>query len=484
MAGVFQKALRRLDSTPLEAIADTLSFETIDPGRLAERLELQRHGTERGKKNQPASRAKTFDSIEHTIITEIEEYHRRAIDRVTRSLEAYSARLRAFEFEQARIEIIAAINEAKANFLAEVHQGANELYQKRRTMIDATKDAENFKHRHRLQRQAHHPDSRFWIWGVLVGLFFVEAVLNSMLFAGGLPGGFLEGFSIAIIIAFINVIVGFAIGLYVVRFLLYQNLIIQLLAAVGLALDLAFNSFINLVVARFRTALGNNDPEAALISAFGVPPLEVFQRLTEIVGFQSYILIVVGILFHIIAMFDGFKFDDPYPFYGKYSRKREEAETDYTETKEQLINSLTNQRDKAIDEMENTSRSLSTSRKLAAQISENRHQTQQRFETYLDNLEQIANQLLALYREANSDQRTSKAPSHFGNNWSFPSRHQTHKESNGTATLFDDDIAKRTQEDLETGVVDVNEKYVEAVTTYQKIETMLEEKLANAEKAA
>lgn len=481
MTGIFQKALQRLDSTPLEAVADTLSFDSIDPGRLAERLELQRHGAERGKNNDPASGVKTFDSIEHTIITEIEEYHRRSIDRVTRSLEAYASRLRAFEFEQARIEIIAAINEAKANFLAEVHQGANELYQKRRKMIDAINDVEKFKQRQRLQRQAHHPDSRIWIWGVLAVLFFVEAALNSSLFAGGLPGGFLEGFSIAIGIAFINVVVGFAIGLYVVRFLLYQNFIIKLLAAVGLALNLASNTFFNLGVARFRSALNSIDPEAALATAFNVPPLEVFQRLTEIVGFQSYVLIGVGTLFHIGAMFDGFKFDDPYPFYGKYSRKREEAETDYTETKERLIEFLTEQRNKTIEEMEGASRSLSTSRKLAARISENRHQTLQRFDTYLDSLEQIANQLLTLYREANSDQRTTKAPRHFEKKWSFPSRHQPYKESNKKPHLFDDDIAKRTQEDLENGVVDVNGKYVEAVTTYQKIETMLEKELANAE---
>ncbi len=57
MAGLFQKAFQRLDSTPLEAVADTLAFETIDSGRLAQRLELQRHGAERGKKNEPASGA-------------------------------------------------------------------------------------------------------------------------------------------------------------------------------------------------------------------------------------------------------------------------------------------------------------------------------------------------------------------------------------------------------------------------------------------
>ena len=131
--------------------------------------------------------------------------------------------------------------------------------------------------------------------------------------------------------------------------------------------------------------------------------------------------------------------------------------------------------------MQDASRSLSSSRKLAARISENRVRTDQRFETYIDNLERIANQLLALYREANTAQRSSKAPRHFGTNWSFPSKHQLAQAPDGGAFLVDDDIAKRTQDDLERGVVDVNQKYVVAVREYQKIETMLEEELSNAE---
>ena len=483
MAGIFKKALERLDSTPLESVADTLAFETIDPGLLEKRLELHRHGVEQGQKNIPASGTNTFDSIEHTVITEIEEYHRRAVDRVTRSLEAYSARLRAFEFEQARIEIIAAISAAKSNFLAEAHQGANELHQKRRAVIEATSDVENFKTRHKIQRQSHPSDSRILIWAFLIMLFLVEVVLNGALFAGGLPGGFIEGLSVAIGVAFINVIGGFGVGLYVVRFLIYQNVLVKLMASAGLAIDLLVIASFNLGVARFRSALSSADPDAALVSAFGVSPLEVFQSLDEIVGFQSYVLIGVGVLFHIGAIFDGFKYEDPYPFYGRYWRKRDEAEIDYSETKERLIHFLTTQRDRTIEEMQDASRSLSSSRRLAARISEYRIQTQLRFETYLNNLEQIANQLLTLYREANSAERTSKPPRHYENGWTFPGRLKVSEGGGSVVTLFDDDIAKRTQEDLENGVVDVNENYIDSVRTYQKIESMLQGELSNAKTA-
>lgn len=480
--GAFDKALGRLNSSPLEAVSDTLAFETIDTSTLASRLELLRHGAERGAKNEPPTNSATLDSIERSIITEIGEYQRKSVDRVTRQIEAYSARLRAFDFEQARVDIISAIAEAKANFVAEVHQGANELFQKRRGVIDATKDVESFKAKHRIERQAHLPNSRMFILATLVVLLLVEAIMNGALFSGGLAGGFLEGIAVAVGIAFLNVVVGFGIGLLVVRFILYRNILFQLLAALGFIIDLALIAFFNLGVARFRTALSSSDPDAALISAFGVSPIEVFQRLGEITGFQSYVLVGVGILFHVFALIDGFKYDDPYPFYGKYWRKRDDAENDYAQTKEALIQTLTDQRDTTIKEMGDASRTLSTSRKLASRIAENRALTFQRFNTYVSNLEEKANQLLAIYREANREKRSSPPPNHFYEGWKFES-HEHSRYGVPESIKVDDDIAKRTQEDLENGIKDVSEKFVEAVTTYKKIETVLEKDLADAQAA-
>ena len=478
MAGVFAKALGRLDSTPLEAVADTLQFETIEPSRLADRLELKKHGAERGKRSDPSGDTQSFDSIEHTILEEIENYRRRAVDRVSRELEAYSARLRAFDFEDARLRIISAINTAKGNFAAEVHQGANELHQKRRAVLEATRDVDEFRTRHGIRRQAHLPENRTLIIGIVAALFFAEVAMNALLFASGLAGGAQEGFSTATALGALNVLVGFGAGLFVVRFLLYRNPLVKAVAALGLVADLAVASFLNLGVGRFRSALNSADPEGALATAFS-SPVEVFTNIGQISGFLSYVLVALGILFHVIAMLEGFKFDDPYPFYGRYWRKRADAETDYAETKEHLIQFLTAQRDETISEMQDASRSLATSRKLAGRIAENRVRHGQRFEAYIDLLERIANQLLSIYREENAAHRATPVPAHFKTSWSFPSRASLGAPAGPDLFAPNDDIATRTQEDLETGIVEVSEAYVEAVTTYKKIETMLEQDIDN-----
>ncbi len=480
MAGIFERALKRLDATPEERVATTLAFETIDAAKLADRLELETQGADRGKRNEPFSDAEAFDSVENTIIAELEEYRRKAIDRMTRSLEAYSARLQALDFENARVDILAAIEQAKADFIAEVHQGANTLFQKRRSVIEATNDVEQFRREHGITRQAHLPDSKIWIAGVLLALLIVEALGNGALFSGGLSGGFLEGSVVALGIAAINVIVGFAIGLYVVRFILYRNWFIRIAAFAGLLLELGFNAFVNLGVGRFRSALNSADPDAALFSAFGISPVEAFRQITEITGFQSYVLICLGIVFHLAAMFDGFKLDDPYPFYGTYWRIRETAENDYSQTKEGLIQFLTEKRDETIAEMQEASRSLTGARRIASRIAENRIQTQQRFRSYMDSLVTTGNQLLTYYREVNTRNRSTKAPPHFRERWSFK---DDITQGGGSDTASDGvDIVKKTLDDLEDGIEVVNRSFVEAVTSYKKIESMFARDLPDAQK--
>lgn len=463
----------------MEAVADTLAFDTIDPGVLAKRLELSRNGEQRGRANIPAAEAKTFDSVEHTILTEIEGYRRKAVDRVTRSIEASDRRLRAFDFEQGRLDIIAAINVAKVNFLAEVNQGADELYQKRRAVIDATKDLLRFKLKHEIERQAHLPENRLWASGIVALIFLIELALNASFFAGGLDGGFIEAFAVAAGIAALNVGVGFGIGLTAVRLLFYRNIFVRTAALIVLIVDIGLCTALNLAAALFRTALMSDDPATTLASAFKGPPLELLHRLTEINGFQSFILVGLGFLFHLGATADGFKFDDPYPLYGKYWRKREEAEIDYTESKIELITTLTQERDETVTEMKNVSGFLSSSRRIAARIGDGRASARSRFDTYLDGLERIANQLLTLYRESNRTNRETPAPEYFGAGWVFPNRQLGGSVTSNAATFPDDDIAKRTQDDLEKGIVDITNSYIEAVRTYAKIESMVEEDLPN-----
>lgn len=475
MAGLLRKAVSRLDTTPLEGVADTLAFDTIDVGKLANRLNLQQHGSERGKKEEPPNSSVVLDSVEQTIVAEIDEHRRVATDRVTRTIEAYTARLQAFDFEQTYIDVVRALTDAKSTFAADVHKGANTLYQKKHLVRGATTDVEEFRREHGLKRQAHLPTSRMLNVAVLLVLFLVEALLNASLFAGGLSGGLIEGIGLAVAVAFVNVVVGFGVGLYVVRFLRHRSVLYRLLAAVGLLVDLSIAAVVNLGLIQFRAALNETDPDAALAALFQGGLWQALQRSVDFPDFISLVLFAVGFVFHIIATIDGVKFDDAYPFYGRYWRKREAAENDYADTKEGLIAELTDKRDDTIEEMHYASRELASSRKIAARIVENRWMAVRRFETYLEQLQNIGNQLLMMYREANRASRSSPAPSHFDQQWQIAGRNLFPYPPPNQSPAAGDDLVAKTIEHIEKGIVDVGDGYIAAFKQYQQIERALDE---------
>ena len=475
MARFFEKALSRLDASPLETVATTLEFEHFDSGKLAKRIELQANGKQRGEANQPASDSGSLDSIETTIVTEIESYRKKALDRASIAIEAYNARINAFDFHQIRTEVVASIHAAKANLVTEVHQGDNELFQIKNVVVASMADLNRFKERHKITRQAHVPESTWLIWGVVLALFFLEAIMNGAFFSGGLEGGFLEGMAIAVGIAFLNVFLAFGVGLFVARFLVYRNYFVKLLAFIGVVADLIIAAFINLGVAKFRDALSSSDPETALVETFSGSPLELFMSVSELAGFQSFLLIGVGFLFHIIALFDGFKLDDPYPFYGKYWRKMTESQSEYAETAEYLINDLTTVRDETIKEMQSSSRSISSTRQAYLRAKQFGDQNLYRYSVYLEWLQSTANQLLKIYREENIKFRSDSPPHYFSEDWFIRSSELYNEELASGQDV--DALVKSTAEDLEQGIIDVNLNYENAVTTYKQIEKTLEEEL-------
>ena len=137
MAKFFEKALSRIDANPLESVPTTLEFEHFDVGKLAKRLNLESNGKNRGLENQPTEVSVSLDSIESTIVAEIETYRKNALDRASVAVEAYAARIGAFDFSQIRAEVVASISAANANLITEVHQGENELFQKKTSLVDS-----------------------------------------------------------------------------------------------------------------------------------------------------------------------------------------------------------------------------------------------------------------------------------------------------------------------------------------------------------
>jgi hypothetical protein len=247
---------------------------------------------------------------------------------------------------------------------------ANHLREERSRLADL----ERFKAENGLTRDAHYPASPVLSFGVLSILILVEACINGVLFAEtsdrGLFGGWLEAMALAIT----NVGVAFLAGCAILPQLNRRSLPAKaggaLLVLAGLSAVLA----VNLSGAHYRdfkaatakaelaaqavpapkreasVPITGQKPSSQTASFKPPPPFpSVAEPVKRVYGeeagkrsemealrhalqapfalesFASLFLLIIGLCAASVAAADGYKFDDPFPGYGRRSRRHAEA---------------------------------------------------------------------------------------------------------------------------------------------------------------
>jgi hypothetical protein len=250
---------------------------------------------------------------------------------------------------------------------------ANHLREERSRLADL----ERFKAENGLTRDAHYPASPLLGFGILAILILLEAAINGVLFADtsdrGLFGGWLEAMALAIT----NVGVAFLVGSIVLPQVNRRSLPAKAgaiaFSLAGLAALVAVNLFgahyrdfraaaAQVELAQVAQAMPRRDtviavpgqksasseatvaklrpatlpfPEVAAkpassagdkakrseIDALG----KVFEAPLHLESFTSVFLLIIGLCAATVAAADGYKFDDPFPGYGKRHRRYAEA---------------------------------------------------------------------------------------------------------------------------------------------------------------
>jgi hypothetical protein len=166
----------------------------------------------------------------------------------------------------------------------------------------------------------------------------------------------------------------------------------------------------NLGVAHYRDALGGQDPDNAGIIALE----DLGTHLLSIHDFQSTMLLALGILFSVLAFYDGFGMDDPYPGYGAVSRKWEEACEEFQQVKKGEVSTLGVLKDQKISRLRGEIDYLANMYSRLPDELQRRRSLATRWEHDMERLQRAANTMVATYREANRRARSSPAPAHFG----------------------------------------------------------------------
>ena len=401
---------------PHDYVDSRLLFQELDVEGMQKRMHLVESGKSRGAQNVPPVGQVSFDDIENRIVTDIQGKAGGAHDTVTSYLRAYNDRLAALKIGTRLAQLVTSADAARADFIASVERGRDQLFQLRRDVRDIREDFNRFRKQHGITRTPSYPLSQLWHWGVLLVLVLVETTLNGTLLARGHELGILGGVNQALIIAVINVALGTFAGRVAVPNLSHTRLWRKVAAVIGCVSLLCIALLFNLIVAHYRSVLGGENPsdaEKIAIQALLANPIAI----REVSG---WLLFVLGIGFSCIAAVDGWRMDDPYPGYGALARRVEERSQEYTEQKDQLLSQFEEIRDKAKSKMDALAGEVEVQADQNKNIQHSRLRCIQLFKNHLKYLEQCGNELLSAYRQANRMSRTSKPPAHFSQRWQLP----------------------------------------------------------------
>lgn len=473
------RLLDRMSDHPHIYRPSILSFLQLDAKKIARELRLAERGKERGEKNAPPTDSEVFDDVENEVIELIEGEVKKAHAALHDDLFTYSQRLHALDLEGRFSTIKEAAMDGISSFRSEVSKGLNSLSARGNRLYQLEQYMRDFKVESGLKRTAFYPQTygKVWRWGLIALLFLAEVLGNSYFLSKGSVYGLIGGFAEAVIIAFLNIGISMALGIFGIQQCWHRAFWRKLIGFLSLIGWLAFIGIFNLFVAHYREAAG------AFLEGGGAVALQALK--TNLIGFtdfQSWVLFGIGALFAFIALVDALSMDDLYPFYGKLDRTVEDAREEYAQECNALITELGDIKAQTTRAMRYAQDDLSKRRGEHGSILDGYERALHTYEQHLTYLERAGNTLLSIYREANCETRSDLGPKRFKEIWSV--MRPPVKVGSPSSALPQEKLeteVMRTQSGLDDKMREVHDEYERSFLAYRGLDEFLGGSGAKAE---
>lgn len=383
-------------------------FPRIDTNRLKKKLDLEKKGKNRGVKELPPSDITSLDSVENEIIDSVRSLRDICYREYNDHKEVYNER--QTRVTTASTELESSATKAPSKFKG-ISQGLETHLQESTVRLTECADwKKKFRIKHQIDRACHHYNSNRIIWLALAMIMvFVESILNGYLFAQKNQFGLLGGGFAALLISVTNVGFSSLIGFYS-RFINHVNVMLKIFSLVLLLGWAVIVIVFNFGVAHFRDGMVENlSWNDAAIKAVE----RIYQTPFELSSIESWILVLIGCLISVIAMLKGYYADDPYPGYGNVERELDKARNNFESIYESAIHELMNTKDQMVEDLKEAEETLrNDTNNLIDGLFGNTSLNAQ-FEVQLKHCDDVAHTLLKLYRDSNSENRTTPPPKHF-----------------------------------------------------------------------
>ena len=384
-------------------------FIQIDTSATSARLKLRERGAEQGAIEQPPSDLRTLDAVESEIVAHVHEIYARAQTDAANSIRTYDGRMAELALLQSVSQIGVTAKLAIGDFKKEIGNALNKLSNSRDAIASSYAELREFRLEHQLRRPAHRATTKMGGLGYILMALVFETALNAVLLRQNDSMGYLGGIVSALAIGLMNVGVAGVVGLFIWPLTQHRSNSQKLLGWGVTVGWLVFVAAWNWGAAHYRDAKvsGVPSPEIEALSMMGGGLDSIY----------SWALLVAGTIFAAVAALSAFRMDDPYPGYGRVSRRHDERCDLYAHDVEKATETLKDVRDEAIDEALSVRAELDRQQAERGQILAARAAFVRRFEEFSEQLETIANALLQDYRTANRTARSTPAPDTFSTRW-------------------------------------------------------------------
>ncbi len=390
---------------------DDALFEQYDFDELKDELNIVALAKLQARENKPLTDSQYLDANEQKITTFF-------ADKLSIVKQEIYKKVASYDHMAMRVSdittILAEAKYASEEFIQNIttfQEGAKQRIKEVKHEYSVRKnDLEKFKQKNNITREASYPHSKILYIGIIMVILLSETSLNAYFFAKGNELGLIGGAAQALIISLINIVFAFFMGGYLVKKLnlVRKSPVLKYGALSALILGFIAIFFFNLLVGHLRVQLGL-DPDNAYVNSI----ITFTQNPFGLNEFDSIILVLVGLLSFLIAFTDFYKMDDEYPHYGDLDRKFQEAQMEFSELKEELLDEIGRSSTSILNKLETRQMTAKVIMQELMEVPIFRQKLQDHYKEYYNYLNNTYNAMLGLYREINNDNRTDEAPAYF-----------------------------------------------------------------------
>jgi hypothetical protein len=364
-----------------------------------------------GSQNLPAENAEQLDSVEQEVVLYFTQFAKARYNNFKQVKDAFDHQIYLVDTSSNSKEAEKISENFKENLNLRIKSATNTLKQICKVVKDKRQDLKNFQIENNLDRSATPIGSHFTSIAILLFVLIAEILLNGYFFAQDSDFGLMGGGVQALIFALLNILACCLLA----RSSILINHVSRGPKSVGwmlLLLLITWLVFYNLMVAHYRDALMALEvtEEVSLVDRF----------LSNGINFEdsnSIFLWLLGIVFGAIAAWEGFRWDDSYPGYGRLTRTVEDIENSFDSQRDLVAQEIQDMREKAIEKLKLIEKKIHNDVASLNQQINSKRTLIDGFRTGTSTFVTACSTCIIKYRDANRIARDDPEPDYFKSNF-------------------------------------------------------------------